>query len=164
MACCSFKQKHIVHVAAQLLAHCLALFSWGEYGTWFNESWEPLEGDFLLLNLAFTHMHASWCHQPNPGAWFLCPQERRHASASRIITAWSVQSRNLWQECWVLANAWTYSICVSASWCLLVWMDCTETHTETLLRAGDVDTELLYVWRAHRNQFTVAWKYFQQGK
>lgn len=32
------------------------------------------------------------------------------------------------------------------------------------LRAGDVDTELLYVWCAHRNQFTVVWKYFQQGK
>lgn len=36
-------------------------------------------------------------------------------------------------------------------------------HRDTL-RAGDVDTELLYVWCAHRNQFTVVWKYSQQGK
>lgn len=126
---CSFKQKHIVHIAAQLMAHCLALFSRGLSGTWFNKSWEPLEGDFLLLNQAFTHMYALWCHQPDPGAQFLCPQECRHGSASRIITAWSVQSKNLWQECWVLAKCVNIQYMCGA---FLVWMDCTETHTEPL--------------------------------
>lgn len=150
-----------------MLAHCLALFSHagscGMYGTWFNKIREPLEGDVLLLNQAFTHMHASWCHQPDPWARFLCPQECRHASASRIITAWSVRSRNLWQECWVLANAWTYSKMCEY---VVVSFGMSGLHRNPQrdsLRARDVDTELLYVWRAHRNQFIVVWKYFRQG-
>lgn len=50
-----FFQAEALFMWQQLLAHCLALFSQsassGVHGTWFNKSLEPLEGDFLLLNL-----------------------------------------------------------------------------------------------------------------
>lgn len=146
VTCRSFKQKHIVHMAAQLLAHCLALFSQfgscGVHRTWFNKSREPLEGDFLLLNLLrLSHT----CMLYDVTSTVSVPSGAQ--SRLSLKNNYSMVSAEQESVAGMLSPGQRMNIQYMCE-CIVVPFGMKGLHRNPhrdSLRAGDVDTELLYV-------------------